>query len=94
MNDDVNYPRFIEQADLWMQANPERRISYESLLKADERLHRINQLYYRERDEAETDKERRDAQIIHTLRMQEFFEDTFGDDAWDERHEIYTDIQG
>jgi hypothetical protein len=94
---DIHYPRFIEQAEKWMNENPEYRISNEALVHADERFYNINQAFYDDKLMIENNLSEKSMDEIvfeHTLRLQEFFEDTFGEDAWDDRHEIYTEVEG
>lgn len=93
----AKYPRFIESAEKWLSEHPDIHVTREELEYADERFFRINQAYYDDMLLLEnhlTTKSKAEITFEHTIRMQEMFEDTFGEDAWDDRHEIYTQEEG
>jgi hypothetical protein len=93
---DIHYPRFIEEGEKWAKEH-DLDISKETLEEADERLYTINQAFYDDRLMIENNLSNRTLDEIryeHTLRLQELFEDTFGEDAFDDRHEIYSEFEG
>lgn len=86
----ANYPRF-EQA---MRDYEGKHFSEEEIAEADQELFDINQAYYIDKEmwEANLHEEFTTLEQIehkHEAYLQDFFEDTFGEDAWDDRHEIY-----
>lgn len=88
------YPRFITSAETWIRDHPELEITREQLEEADQRLFDINQAFYDDRLMFENNISSMTMDEIkfkHNILLQEFFEDYFGEDGWDDRHEIYVE---
>lgn len=90
MNRDFHYDKLVV-------AMIEQGFTPEEIGAADDKLFEVNQEYYEDKrihDELvdngiEPDKTMEQIEYEHTQHLQDFFEDTWGEDAWDERHELY-----
>lgn len=63
----------------------------EEILEADRRLFDLNERYHEEKAAFEagaTDKTLEQITFEKNMELQDFWEDTFGEDTWDDRHEI------
>lgn len=86
MEREIHYPK-LEASMQKLGFTPEE------IQTADERLFTLNQEYYA--DKALWERGRGNFASLdsimknHNAELQEFWEDTFGEDTWDDRHEIY-----
>jgi hypothetical protein len=83
-----HYPRLVDS--ILENTN----LTYQQALDADHRMWRIKQEAYKDTKEIEagtSDKTFDQVQHEDVARMQDFFEDVYGEDTWDDRHELYAE---